>query len=374
MKLLISFCLLSISCGCLSLAQVLPTTTTIPSIYTHGRVVSRLAPGQPAFQLPLFFTWPGSALFTYWTGTTITVTISNISFWQPEIDGIPQPKFFSPADTTASYSFSAANAGTHTFTLTKLNEARAGTATVTGLSVDPAGSFLQNPGLQLPSWITSGRRIEVFGDSYTVGYGNNVMQSNCTSVQPVYQQATDPLLSPVPLVADHFGADYHLTAWSASGLTASLQGSPNLPDFWRRGDATNPSSSWNFATWQPQVVLNAIGSNDVFAYSPDSADQFAREYANFSLSVQSVYPNASYIVVSYAPDTQMFGDPNQAERYQQYMAAAFNAVKASGIKASFLQLSGVNQSANSCTGHPDAIGDASMARDMIDAINTLQPW
>lgn len=86
-----------------------------------------------------------------------------------------------------------------------------------------------------------------------VGYGNYVMQSNCSSVQPVYQQTTDPLLSPVPLVANHFGADYHLTAWAASGLTASLQGSPNLPAFWTRGDAINASSSWNFSTWQPQV-------------------------------------------------------------------------------------------------------------------------
>ncbi len=94
--------------------------------------------------------------------------------------------------------------------------------------------------------------------SVQIGYGNYVMQSNCSSVQPVYQQTTNPLLSPVPLVARHYGADYHLTAWAASGLTDSLQGSPDLPDFWKRGDATNASSSWNFTSWQPQVMNYSV--------------------------------------------------------------------------------------------------------------------
>ena len=94
----------------------------------------------------------------------------------------------------------------------------------------------------------------------------------------------------------------------------------------------------------------------------------------FGMQVKSVYPDAHYIIVAFAPNTQMFPDAGQAEHYQLYMAAAYNAVRANGINASFLQLSGVNQSANSCTGHPDAAGDASMAQDMIDAINALRLW
>lgn len=101
-----------------------------------------------------------------------------------------------------------------------------------------------------------------------VGYGNYVMKNNCTSVQSVTQQTTDPLLSPVPLVAQHYGADYHLTAWAASGLTASLQGSPNLPDFWMRGEALNASSSWNFTRWVPQVD----NSSAIFEHCIDDDD------------------------------------------------------------------------------------------------------
>ncbi len=87
-----------------------------------------------------------------------------------------------------------------------------------------------------------------------------------------------------------------------------------------------------------------------------------------------VYPTAHYVIVSFSPDTQMFNDPGQSERYTDYMKAAFDAVQNAGLNATFLQLSGVNQSANSCTGHPDYIGDASMAQDMIAAIDGLELW
>ncbi len=69
------------SCGAFVLAQ---SPVTSPAIYTHGRVVSPTNPGEPSWQLPLVCSWPGSAILTYWSGTSITVQIDDLSFWQPE--------------------------------------------------------------------------------------------------------------------------------------------------------------------------------------------------------------------------------------------------------------------------------------------------
>lgn len=92
------------------------------------------------------------------------------------------------------------------------------------------------------------------------------------------------------------------------------------------------------------------------------------------LQVNQTYPTAHYVIVAFAADTQMFPDDGQPDRYTAYMQAAYSAVQGSGLNATFLQLSGVNQSANPCTGHPDATGDASMAQDMIKAVDSLRIW
>ena len=65
-------------------AQTLPAPVTAPAIYTHGRIESPSRPDQPSFQLPLTLSWAGSALTTYWSGSAITVSIFNLSYWQPQ--------------------------------------------------------------------------------------------------------------------------------------------------------------------------------------------------------------------------------------------------------------------------------------------------
>ncbi len=82
-------CWLVLCCSCLSLAQLLPATSVVPLLYTQGRIVSPAASGQPSWQLPLVFSWPGSSILTFWSGVKITVAIEGISYWQPEVGLLP---------------------------------------------------------------------------------------------------------------------------------------------------------------------------------------------------------------------------------------------------------------------------------------------
>ena len=67
-----------------------------------------------------------------------------------------------------------------------------------------------------------------------------------------------------PIIADHFGAQSHITAWSGTGLTrnaapplaTAVQGSslPNLKDYYGRACGSYPESIYDLQSYIPEVI------------------------------------------------------------------------------------------------------------------------
>ena len=72
-------------------------------------------------------------------------------------------------------------------------------------------------------------------------------------------QSEDSLLAFGPLVANHFGARFAHIAWAGAGVLPSStnKGTPTIPQLYNRTFPRDASSTWDFASFVPQVQLAA---------------------------------------------------------------------------------------------------------------------
>ena len=108
------------------------------------------------------------------------------------------------------------------------------------------------------------RRIEVIGDSISVGYGVDGVNP-CTNTAAV----EDNPKTYGALAADALSADYSVIAWSGKGLTRNIadDGSPLMPEIYTRYGANDADNSYTFpAASAPDAVVINLGTND-FNYS-----------------------------------------------------------------------------------------------------------
>jgi len=105
------------------------------------------------------------------------------------------------------------------------------------------------------------RQIEFIGDSHTVGYGNSSPKQDCT--QDEVWATTDNSHAFGPLTASHYHADYQINAISGRGIVRNYNGTPadTLPQAYPYVlfDKLNPYTD---PTWNPQVIVIALGTND----------------------------------------------------------------------------------------------------------------
>jgi lysophospholipase L1-like esterase len=105
------------------------------------------------------------------------------------------------------------------------------------------------------------RQIEFIGDSHTVGYGDTSPKRECT-VDEVWA-TTDDSQAFGALTANHYHADYQINAISGRGIVRNYGGGP--------GDTVpiaypyllfDKKQLYTDATWKPQIIVIALGTND----------------------------------------------------------------------------------------------------------------
>jgi lysophospholipase L1-like esterase len=261
------------------------------------------------------FAWSGSGIVARFNGTAVSVRLSGGQEFSVVLDGELRPSKLTiqNGDTPIA---DALPSGTHTLELYRRTEANQGVSQFLGFSFGGGGSLLAAP--SAPS-----RRLELIGDSISVGYGNEGLNENCQFTP----QTENHHQSFGAMAARSVEAELHTIAWSGRGMVCNYGDDAQsckdpFPNIYDRTIPTQNDSEWDFGRYQPDAVVINLGTNDYSTDLDPSEADFTAAYRAFIEHVRSVYPNA-LILCTCGP--LLYGDELTAVRH--YIA---NAVAATG--------------------------------------------
>jgi hypothetical protein len=147
--------------------------------------------------------------------------------------------------------------------------------------------------------------MEFVGDSFTAA------ESNEATVQALGWEERFPVtnidLGFASLIARHFGAEYHMTCRSGSGMYCDWQGNlaQTIPARFGRTLMESAVPGWDFTKWIPDVVVLCLGLND-YSGLKDTAGRVSEEksalfraaYGKFLDTLTSVYPGVRIVAVA----------------------------------------------------------------------------
>jgi hypothetical protein len=236
----------------------------------------------------LTFAWSGSRISAHFSGTTAGVVLADASGknqFGVFIDGKLQPQKLATKSGEHAYLLGAGlSPGEHDVVLHRLTEANLGETKFLGFRFGKGGKLV-SPGR------ASARRIEVIGDSISTGYGNEGPDKTC-HFSP---ETENHYLTYGAIAARAVGAELVTIAWSGKGVFTNRGSAVDtivMPVLWKRTLPERDDSRWNFAEYQPDVVVVNLGSND---FAPEVADYspFDRSYLAFIREVRAQYPKAT---------------------------------------------------------------------------------
>ena len=243
----------------------------------------------------------------------------------------------------------------HTIRIEKLTEAAWTSARFTGLFVADAANVRPAPE-------PSARRVEFIGDSYTVGYGNTSPTRTCPGDQ--VWATTNTQLAFGPVTAKHFNADYRINAISGHGIVRNYDGGEGLTLPQAYAYAVAPDTKDTSESWNPQVVVIGLGTNDfttplhggeVWTTRDELHSDYEQTYVAFVQSLRVRYPGAYFVLMA----------TDQADgEIQSEVKKVLAALRAGGeSRIDFLPMNGLTF--GGCDWHPTTADDAQVADSLI---------
>lgn len=308
------------------------------------------------------FAWSNSGFTATVTGTKISVKLQGVgsaAFYQPVVDGKPGARFSVASGATQTVvigdSLSAAD---HTVEVYRDTEGMYGHSVFLGF-VD--GTVKGSP----PS---SGRLLEIVGDSISAGYGNlghevHPPWDNTCSFTLDTQSAYD---SYAGKLGRSLNAEVSVLARSGWGMYRDLGGltSGVLSSVYDNAVGTDGTWKWSFAR-KPNAVLIDLGTND--SGKGDPGKPYEDAYVAFLKTVRGHYPDA-WIFLTIGP---MTGDPlltTMRTHLKNVVTAAADA------KVKTIDIPVQDTSTTGCDYHPDVAEDQKMADALAPTIKSQLGW
>ncbi len=254
------------------------------------------------------FAWQGSGFIANVSGDTVAVTLrtegTDTVYFQPVVDGVAGERFNvdQGADQTITLATSLGT-GTHVVELYRETEGYYGVSTFLGFA---SGTPMGAP----PS---SGRVIEVVGDSISAGYGDLGMELHPDWVaNPAchWTAENSSWYVTYAAVAGHaLGADVSTIARSGYGIYRDLDGNTQgvLPSVYDNTLGFESDPPWSFAAQVDAVVVN-LGTND-WSGGGDPGMLYETAYLDFIAEVRGRYPDA-WIFLTIGP---MLNEPELSQ-------------------------------------------------------------
>jgi lysophospholipase L1-like esterase len=353
----------------LLLACLACAATAFPIQATAGSSVHDMKPaplavgGRVALQgEALTYQWPGQYFESAFHGSSFAVSVGkgSATTLHVRVDGEDVTTLRNVGAGT--YRIDGLENADHAVRVAVADELQGGPARFIGILIAPDATPLP-----LPQRL---RRIEFIGDSHTVGYGALSGTRECTEQE--VQSTTDNTRAYGPQVAHHYDADYRVHAISGRGVVRNYDGGagdtlPQAYPFVLFDHSVEDTDT----TWQPQVVVISLGTND-FSTPPKAKEKwvdaaalhadYERSYAAFVRSLRTRYPQAHVV---------LWATGNVRARMQNVMAH----LKASGeTNTSYLPIDGLTM--GGCHWHPSGADQNSVANLLIKHLDALPsaPW
>ncbi len=261
--------------------------------------------------------WPGSYVVARFRGTRVAARIKDEGFnlFQVVIDGEVKKVLRTDKDRgEAVYPLAEGlTEGIHEVELHRRAEAKVGESVFYGFETD--GALL--PGRPAPE-----RRIELLGDSITAGYGNEGPNGTCGYVNSQQNE----YLTYGAITARNLGADHSTIAWSGKSIhEMHVLFDKVLPQ-------RTKGPTWDFAGYQPQVVVINLGTNNFANVDPGEA-LFVRVYEDLVHAVRAAYPKAFIVCALGSMLTNIYPEGRNAlTQARKYMKVAVAKIRDAGDK------------------------------------------
>lgn len=308
------------------------------------------------------FGWPGTQVIAKFTGETISVDLadtSNEDQFDVSIDGKEPTLLKVDQRERKTYELATGlGAGEHTLVLTKRTESSVGETQLFKINATLIGT---------PA--PASRRIELIGDSITAGYGVLGDNGDCSFSADTENES----LAWGALAAKELNAAHTAIAWSGIGLVQNYEGetTEEMPDLYPRALATDPASTWTASQFEPDVVVIALGTNDLGGEGADPGEKFQTKLVEFTAAIRAAHANAN-IVLATSPMLENANKTDQAKYFQ----GAIDARKAAGdAKLSLLEIDTITDDEGfGCDYHPSKATQARMAKALVAHVKTLTGW
>ena len=309
------------------------------------------------------FEWSGSTISAGFIGTGIAIKLrmtlpspdihGGLDYLNVSIDG-GAPTVLKVNENTVRYPLaSGLPDGYHTVRVTKRTEAQFGSQ----LQFE---GFDYGGGKPAPAPARKARRIEVYGDSISAGYGNE-------GTAPGFRlEEENASLTYGMLAADALNAECTVIALSGHGCFVSLSGSKTevVPKYFNQILYKN-RRTYAFPSPDPDAVIVHLGTND-YAMNVLDAD-FYTAYQTFVRRIRREYPKA-YIVLAAGGGTTRHLDLLQRvadvcrERDKDTRVGCFVGVYTDADVA------------EGADGHPSAAGHRQLAEQLTAYLKETLNW
>lgn len=315
------------------------------------------------------YNWPSSGVSYKFTGTETAVYVTESTgtvYFNVTVDGGKADRIILSKgwNTVAS----GLTEEEHTICLERSSEAQKGLIYMSYISTD---------GSAPEAMAAADRKIEFYGDSYTVGYGNI---PTGIAGEGYSAKNTDHYQSYAAITARNFGADSNVIAYSSKGVylnyisttATTVSQSNTLPQQFPLADvkiAGETHEQWNFDNYTPQVVVVFLGTNDYLGTNEVThpgvgrgavPEEFKLAYINFLESIREKYPDATVICCS---------KPENC--YKDEVTAAVEDVGGETNGYYRLIFETYPETPEGIDYHPTAAQHAVMAQELIDKINSI---
>lgn len=212
------------------------------------------------------------------------------------------------------------------------------------------------------------RKLEIYGDSYTAGYGNVPVGTENESVSA---QNTDHWKGYASIVARHYDADANVIAFSGKGMAMNHNSSGTtinevntIPMQFEYADiaiGSETQPAWDHSTYTPDLIIIFLGTNDYRGTSDMGANgaYFQEKYEAFLATLKNTYPTSKILCLS-----------KENTCYKEEALAAVEA--AGGAEAGVYHYVFKSFGESGIDAHPNANEHISIANEVIGAINSIE--
>ena len=177
-----------------------------------------------------------------------------------------------------------------------------------GNGITTIHGFYGAKGARLKAVERKSRMIEIFGDSYTCGYGSDSPTQN--EHFKIETENVDHAYG--CLIARYFDTDYAIQAHSGQGMVRNYGDKKQRSDYSMLDRHTkvydnDKTVEYDFKAYRPDIVLINLGTNDFSREVTPTPDQYVGNYVKMIKSLRSHYGNVPILCIM----------PHSARKYLQ---------------------------------------------------------